>query len=185
MALLRESRESNQVSQLHGADTLHASIDAAIVIGFSTEKTYLGPMELRLPYDQLSPDAHKGLYATFAQINRGSLDKAFLELIYLRVSQMNGCAYCMERHAQALRSASEPDQRIDTLAGWRLSPHFTDAERAALAWTEAVTEITRGQAPDELFLALKGHFSSMEISDLSFAITVMNALNRLAISMRR
>ncbi|NYF80660.1 carboxymuconolactone decarboxylase family protein [Granulicella arctica] len=142
-------------------------------------------MDLRLAYDKLSPDAYKGLYATYAQVSNGSLGKALFELINMRVSQINGCAYCMERHAIALRAEGESDQRIDTLAGWRISPHFTSRERTALAWADAVTEITDGQAPDALFLALKEHFSDVEISDLTFAIAVMNALNRLAISMRR
>lgn len=142
-------------------------------------------MTLRLPYDQLSPEAYKRLYATYTQINDSSLGKPFVELIYLRVSQINGCAYCMERHTQALRSHGEKDHRIDTLAGWSLSPHFTDRERAALAWADAVTTITEGRAPDELFDALQKHYSDTEISDLTFAISVMNALNRLAISMRR
>lgn len=142
-------------------------------------------MELRLAYDKLSPEAYKGLYTTYAQISNSSLGKALFELINMRVSQINGCAYCMERHAQALRSAQETDERIDTLAGWYLSPHFTDRERAALAWADALTNITASHAPDELFLTLKQHFSDVEISDLTFAISLMNALNRLAISMRR
>jgi uncharacterized peroxidase-related enzyme len=142
-------------------------------------------MDMRLPYDKLSPDAYKGIYATYAQIGKGSLGKSLFELINLRVSQINGCAYCMERHAIALRAEGETDQRIDTLVGWHLSPHFTDRERAALAWADAVTEITEGQAPDALFITLKQHFSDVEISDLTFAIATMNALNRLAISMRR
>jgi uncharacterized peroxidase-related enzyme len=142
-------------------------------------------MELRLPYDKLSPEAHKGLYSTYAQVSNGSLGKALFELINMRVSQINGCAYCMERHAKALRSEKETEERIDTLAGWRLSPHFTDRERAALAWADAVTTIPENHAPDELFRTLKQHFSDVEISDLTFAISIMNALNRLAISMRR
>jgi uncharacterized peroxidase-related enzyme len=142
-------------------------------------------MELRLSYDELSPEAYKGLYSTYGQVSNGSLGRALFELINMRVSQINGCAYCMERHARALRSEKETEERIDTLAGWRLSPHFTDRERAALAWADAVTTITENHTPDELFLALKQHFSDVEISDLTFAISIMNALNRLAISMRR
>lgn len=142
-------------------------------------------MELRLPYDKLSPEAYKELYSTYAKVSNSSLGKALFELINMRVSQINGCAYCMERHAQALRAEKETAERIDTLAGWRLSPHFTDRERAALAWADEVTAITENHAPDELFVALKQHFSDVEISDLTFAISIMNALNRLAISMRR
>lgn len=142
-------------------------------------------MTLRLPYDKLSPDAYKGLYATYTQVNNSSLGKTFLEMVYLRVSQINGCAYCMERHAEALRAQGETDRRIDTLAGWAVSPHFTDRERAGLAWADAVTNITGEHAPDSVFDVLKEHYSDTEISDLTFAISVMNALNRLAISMRR
>ena len=142
-------------------------------------------MELRLPYDKLSAGAYKGLYSTYAQVGNRWLGKALFELINMRVSQINGCAYCMERHAKALRSEKETEERIDTLAGWRLSPHLTDRERAALAWADAVTIITENQAPDELFLTLKQHFSDVEISDLILAISILNVLNRLATSMRR
>lgn len=142
----------------------------------------MGP---RLAYDKLSPDAYKGLYATYTRVGNSSLNKLLFELVNLRVSQVNGCAYCIERHAEALRTAGESDKRIDTLMGWKISPHFSDAERAALAWVDAVTKITDGHAPDDLFDELKLHFSNAEISDLTFAISIMNALNRLAISMRR
>lgn len=141
-------------------------------------------MSLRLPYDTLSPEAYKAIYLTYAKGMHGSVDKMLGELINLRVSQINQCAYCMERHAHALREGGQTNEKIDTVVGWELSPHFTEAERAALAWAEAVTRISDDHTPDEVFEELKKHFSDAQISDLTFIAATMNALNRLSASMR-
>lgn len=140
---------------------------------------------LRLPYYELSPQAMKGFLDASAAIKNGSVDKKLIELVFLRVSQINGCAYCLHMHSKALREAGETNDRLDTLAGWLLSPHFTDAERAALAWAESVTLIAASQAPDDVYLPLKKHFSDTQISDLTFAIALMNGFNRLAVSMKQ
>ncbi len=140
---------------------------------------------LRLPYDTLSPAAYQGLLATKKALEKSPLGKAFIELIYLRVSQINGCAFCLEMHAAALRAGGVPQAKLDSLAGWHVSPHFDARERAALAWAESLADVGRTHAPDADFEPLKAHFSEAEIADLSFAIALMSGMNRLAIGMRR
>ncbi|MDQ7987654.1 MULTISPECIES: carboxymuconolactone decarboxylase family protein [unclassified Pseudomonas] len=140
---------------------------------------------LRLPYSQLSPEAYKGLLATKQALAAGRLGLPLIELVNLRISQINGCAFCLEMHAKALRDGGTPAAKLDSLAGWRISAHFSEAERAALAWAESLTDIARTHAPDDVFEPLKAHFDDAQISDLTFAISLMNAFNRLAIGMRQ
>ncbi|AKQ60413.1 carboxymuconolactone decarboxylase family protein [Bordetella hinzii] len=140
---------------------------------------------LRLPYGTLSPEAYQGLLATKKALEKSSLGKAFIELIYLRISQINGCAFCLEMHAAALRAGGVPQAKLDSLAGWHVSSHFDERERAALAWAESLADVSHTHAPDADFEPLKAHFSDAEIADLSFAIALMSGMNRLAIGMRR
>lgn len=140
---------------------------------------------LRLSYWTLSPEAYQGFAATKKAVEKSSIGKQLIELAWLRMSQINGCAFCLEMHAKALRASGVPDAKIDSLAGWRVSEHFTPRECAALAWTEALTHVDKTHAPDEDFEPLKEHFSDVEIADLSFAIALMSAFNRLAIGMRQ
>jgi len=140
---------------------------------------------LRLPYSQLSPDIYKGLLATKKALAASSLGLPLIELVNLRISQINGCSFCLEMHAKALRDGGAPAAKLDSLAGWRISAHFSDAERAALAWAESLTDIARTHAPDEVFEPLKAHFDDVQISDLTYAVALMNAFNRLAVSMRQ
>jgi AhpD family alkylhydroperoxidase len=141
--------------------------------------------ELRLRYFDLSSELMSGIRAVKKGLESSSLGLDLIELVYLRISQVNGCAFCLMMHAKALREQGEKQQRIDALAGWRASSLFTPRERAALTWSDALTEIARTAADDVYFQPLKEHFSDVEISDLTFAISLMNALNRLAISMRQ
>ncbi|MEE9928456.1 carboxymuconolactone decarboxylase family protein [Microvirgula aerodenitrificans] len=140
---------------------------------------------LRLPYQTLSPDAYQGLGAVKKALAHSPLGKTLIELVNLRISQINGCAYCLEMHAALLRAGGMPDAKLDSLAGWRVSPHFSERERAALAWTESLVDVARTHAPDQVFEPLKAHFSEVEISDLCFAIALMSAFNRLAIGLRQ
>lgn len=140
---------------------------------------------LRLPYQTLSPEAYQGLSLTKKALDKSSLGKSFIELIYLRVSQINGCAFCLEMHAAALRRSGVADAKLDSLAGWRLSAHFSERERVALAWTESLVDVAGSHAADNYFEPLREHFSDAEIADLSFAISLMSAFNRLAIGMRQ
>jgi AhpD family alkylhydroperoxidase len=117
-------------------------------------------------------------------IHSCGLEHSLLHLIKLRASQINGCAYCIDMHWKDLRALGEGEQRLYGLDAWRESPYDTARERAALEWTESLTRITDGHAPDAAYEAVRSHFSEKEIADLTFAITAINAWNRLAIALR-
>lgn len=139
----------------------------------------------RLPYYALSPEAYQGFGATKKALEQSSLGRQMIELVWLRTSQINGCAYCLEMHAKALRARGVSDAKLDSLAGWRVCEHFTERERAALAWTDSLVNVDKTHACDEDFELLRAHFSDVEISDLCFAIALMSAFNRMAIGMRQ
>ena len=139
--------------------------------------------QLRLPFPSLSPAAYQGLLATNTALATSPLGLPLLELVYLRISQINGCAFCLGTHSQTLRECEVPQEKLDCLAGWRISELFNERERAALAWVETLTYISEKGAPDELYDPLKTHFSDAEISDLTLAAALMNAFNRLAVGM--
>jgi AhpD family alkylhydroperoxidase len=142
-------------------------------------------MSIRLPYYNLSSEALAGLLAVGAYLEKSSIGPDLLELVYLRVSQINGCAFCLKKHTKTLREYGVSQEKLDTLAGWDVSEIFSDKERSAIDWAESLTHISTTHAPDEKFNSLREHFSEKEISDLTFAIANMNALNRLAIGMRQ
>ncbi len=139
---------------------------------------------LRQPYYELSPQAYAAFIQAKKALENCELDLPLIELVYLRVSQINGCAFCLEMHSKALRKHGVDQVKLDALAGWRVSHQFSDRERAALAWAEDVTDIARTRAEDSVYEPLLAYFSATEISDLTFAISLMNAFNRLAVSMR-
>ena len=139
---------------------------------------------LRLPFSELSPRVYQSLLSAKNALQDSPLGNALIELVYLRISQINGCAFCLEKHSQALRKGGMAQSKLDALAGWRVSDHFTPGERAALAWAESVTDIAASHAEDEVYLPLREHFTPRQISDLTFAISLMNAFNRLAVAMR-
>jgi AhpD family alkylhydroperoxidase len=112
------------------------------------------------------------------------LEPKLLNLIKLRASQINGCAYCLDMHWKDLHAAGENEQRLYGLDAWRESPYYTDRERAALAWTEVVTAITQGHVPDEVYEEAHRQFKEKELADLTLAVAAINAWNRLAISAR-
>ncbi|RKQ41593.1 carboxymuconolactone decarboxylase family protein [Enterobacter sp. R1(2018)] len=140
---------------------------------------------LRQPYFDLSPTVFKPMRQALKGLEASALGSTLIELLFLRVSQINGCAYCLEMHAKALRADGTDQAKLDALAGWKVSHHFSDKERAALAWAEAITLITEGGAEDAVYEPLLQFFTAQEISDLTFAASLMNAFNRLAISMRK
>ncbi|MFL4558775.1 carboxymuconolactone decarboxylase family protein [Yersinia kristensenii] len=142
-------------------------------------------VEQRLYFSELSPATYKALVSASLSLDKSSLPKTLIELIFMRVSQINGCAFCLDMHGKFLRDHGFDNAKMDVIAGWRLSNLFSEAERAALDWTEAVTHITTSGTPDSTFNALKAHFSDAQISDLTFAISIMNAFNRLAVSLRQ
>ncbi len=141
-------------------------------------------MTLRLEYWSVAPRTTEALLSVNKSLDGSVLGAALINLIYLRVSQINGCAYCVDLHARDLRKAGETDARIDGLAGWYDSPLFSDREKAALAWVEAVTRIEGTRAPDAAWSELREHFADKELADITYAAALMNAWNRVAIAFR-
>jgi AhpD family alkylhydroperoxidase len=141
-------------------------------------------MQPRFNYAKLSPGAYQAMFALEKYLAQSSIEKNLLHLIKFRVSQINGCAFCLDMHSKDLRALGETEQRLYSLDAWRECPYYTDRERAALAWAEALTLITQGHAPDAVYAQVSAQFSEQEVSDLTFAITTINAWNRLAISSR-
>jgi AhpD family alkylhydroperoxidase len=141
-------------------------------------------MGQRVPYASLAPEPVAALRQLEAAIRKSGLELPLLELVRLRASMMNGCAYCIDMHTKDARAAGETEQRLYALSAWRETPFFTPRERAALEWTEAVTDVGRSQVPDAVFAPAREHFSEAEISNLTMAIVAINAWNRLAIAFR-
>ena len=140
---------------------------------------------LRLKYFELSPELMSGFRAVKVALEKSVVEQKLIELVYLRVSQINGCAYCLNLHTNSLLKGGETQRRISEVAGWRVSDQYSEKERAALNWAEQLTNISTSHADDESYEALKKVFNDKEISDLTFAISLMNGMNRLAISMRQ
>lgn len=137
----------------------------------------------RLPYPKLAPEPYRSLVSLGHYLRTAtSLDAVLLGLIDLRTSQLNGCGFCIGMHTQELNHANEPDSRINAVANWRNSDAFTPRERAALAWTEEITNIHDGHASDEAYAAVSEYFKDKDLVDLTFAIATMNAWNRLGIA---
>lgn len=141
-------------------------------------------MTLRLDYGKVSPGAVKGMYGTNTYLDDAPVDQVLRRLVELRVSQINGCRYCIWLHARQARDLGETDARIEAVADWRDAGCFTDTERAAFAWTESVTRIADGVPPDDEFESLGKYFDDRQIVDLTAVVANMNALNRVAISFR-
>lgn len=141
-------------------------------------------MTLRLDYGKVSPDAVKGMYATSDYLDDAAIGQVLRRLVELRVSQINGCYYCIWLHSRQLRDLGEAEDRIQAVADWRDADCFDPVERAVFAWTESVTHISDGVPSDNQFAALTAHFDDRQIVDLTATIANMNALNRVAISFR-
>src|SRR5919109_2555294 len=138
-------------------------------------------MKTRFNYSEASPEAYKAMLGLEKYLHECGLETSLLHLIKLRTSQINGCAYCLDMHWKDLRAIGENEQRLYSLDAWRECPFYTDRERAALAWTEAVTLITDGHVPDEVYEEVRRHFSEKELADLTLAVVTINAWNRLSI----
>jgi AhpD family alkylhydroperoxidase len=141
-------------------------------------------MEPRLHYENLAKHGVQLMYQMEAYLRHSGLEASLMELMKMRASQLNGCAYCLDMHSKDARAAGETEQRLYGLNAWRETPYYTDRERAALAWTEALTNIQDGHAPDEVFEEVKRHFTDEEIANLTLAINQINAWNRISISFR-
>lgn len=138
----------------------------------------------RLDYARVAPDALRGLYASERYLRGSSLERALLHLVKLRASQMNGCAFCIALHVLEARHDAERDERLDGLVAWHEAPWYSERERAALAWTEALTDVARTHVPDATYAAARAHFSEPELVDLTLAIATINAWNRFAVAFR-
>jgi AhpD family alkylhydroperoxidase len=128
--------------------------------------------------------AARAMYQLQREIESSGLEHSILELVKIRASQINGCAYCIDMHTKDARALGETEQRIYALNAWRETPFFNDRERAALEWTEAVTRVADTHVPDEIYERVRQHFSEAELVALSFALVAINGWNRLAISFR-
>jgi len=141
-------------------------------------------MKTRIDFTRISMQSLKPLFALGAQVEASGLEHALLELVKMRSSQLNGCAYCLDMHWKDLRAIGEPEHRLYGLDAWRESPFYSEQERAALGWAEEVTKIAETHAEDEAYDALRGQFTDQQIVELTFTISTINAWNRLAISFR-
>ena len=141
-------------------------------------------MKSRIDIQNASPGAVRAMLGLQDYVNQSGLESSLLELVKMRASQINGCAYCLDMHAKEARAAGESEQRLYLLDAWREAPFYTDRERAALEWTEAVTRVSEDHVPDEAFEAVSNQFGEEELVDLTLAIVAINGWNRLAISFR-
>lgn len=138
----------------------------------------------RLAYSTVAPGALASLYAARKYLHGTSLGLGLLHLVDLRASQMNGCAFCINMHTIEARDAGEREERLHGLLAWREAGWYSDRERAALLWTEALTAIADGHAPDEVYGVVSQQFSEKELVDLTLAVTTINAWNRFSIAFR-
>jgi AhpD family alkylhydroperoxidase len=141
-------------------------------------------MEQRINAYEKGQGALKALFGFGAYLAKSPVEQKLLHLIEFRVSQINGCAYCLDMHSKDLRAEGESEQRLYVLNAWRETDMYTDRERAALAWAEAVTKLTGGQVPDEIYEQAREQFSEEELIDLTLAVTTINSYNRINIAFR-
>ncbi len=138
----------------------------------------------RIDYKQASPGAYKAMLNMETYVRGSGLEHSLLELVKTRVSQINGCAYCLDMHTKDARAAGETEQRLHVLAAWREAPFYTERERAALAWAEAVTLVATNDLPDALYKEVRAQFDEKALVDLTLAIVTINGWNRIAIGFR-
>lgn len=141
-------------------------------------------MKQRLNYATVDPDALKGMMELEKYVHGSGLERPLYELVKTRASQINGCAYCLDMHTKDARKAGETEQRLYALSAWRETSFYTERERAALEWTEALTVISENDVPDGLYNLVHEHFNDKEMVALTMAIVAINGWNRLAISFR-
>ena len=141
-------------------------------------------MKARLDFRKASPEGAKTIMDLHMFVRNCGLDHALLELVKLRASQLNGCAHCIDMHTKELRADGESEQRLYLLNAWRESPFYSERERAALAWTEAVTLVAESQVPDDIYDEARKQFSEEELVNLTMALVAINAANRLNIAFR-
>jgi AhpD family alkylhydroperoxidase len=141
-------------------------------------------MNTRISYNKADPKALQLLLAVEAHIRASKLESKLLHLVKMRASQINGCAFCLDMHSKDARADGESEQRLYSLDAWQEAPYYSDCERAALEWTEAVTTLSNGHAPDSVYEKLRVHFREDEIAALTLSIAMINAWNRLNVAFR-
>jgi|SRR5665213_2709766 len=141
-------------------------------------------MQPRIDYRKASPGALKAMLDIEAYLAKSGLERALVQLIKMRASQINGCAYCLDMHSKDARAGGETEQRLYALDGWRETPFYSARERAALAWTESLTLISKTHAPDDVYNEVRAQFKEAELMDLTLAIVAINGWNRIAIGFR-
>jgi AhpD family alkylhydroperoxidase len=141
-------------------------------------------MEPRIDFKKASPQGAKAVGELHAFVHKCGLERTLLELVKLRASQINGCAQCIDMHTKELRANGETEQRLYLLSAWEESPFYSNRERAALAWTEALTLVTKGHVPDEVYEQARAQFSEEELANLTVAIVAINGANRINIAFR-
>ena len=141
-------------------------------------------MKARLNYAKVAPGVYDAMDALDQYLATCGLEESLLHLVRLRASQINGCAYCLDQHWKDLRAIGEGEQRLYSLDAWRECPYYSEREQAALAWTEAVTNLTSGHVSDAVHEAVRPHLNEKELSDLTLAVAAINAWNRLSIAAR-
>ena len=141
-------------------------------------------MDVRLDFGRIAPGIYQAMGALERYLRQSGLEPRLVHLVKLRASQMNGCAYCLDMHWKDLRAAGDTEQRLYSLDAWRECPYYTARERAALAWTEAVTFVAQRQVPDSVYDEVRPHFDDRALADLTLAVATINAWNRLSIAGR-
>ena len=141
-------------------------------------------MKPRIDFTKVSPRALQAMMGVQSYVNHSGLEHSLLELVKMRASQINGCAYCLDMHFKDARAAGETEQRLYLLDAWREAPFYSDRERAALEWTEAMTLLTEGHVPDSVYATVREQFSEAELVDLSMAVVAINGWNRLMVGFR-
>ncbi|HEV7684874.1 MAG TPA: carboxymuconolactone decarboxylase family protein [Pyrinomonadaceae bacterium] len=141
-------------------------------------------MSPRIDYSKVAPGALRAMFGLETYVRSSGLEESLLDLVRMRASQINGCAYCLDMHSKDARAAGETEQRLYVLNAWREAPFYTERERAALAWTEALTLVAEDHVPDEVFNEVRPHFSDEELAGLSLAIVSINGWNRLNIAFK-
>lgn len=142
-------------------------------------------MQPRLDFAKVAPDACQAMSALEACVHQSGLESSLLELVTTRASQINGCAFCLDMHTKDARAQGETEQRLYTLSAWRETPFFSERERAALAWTEALTNVADTHVPDDVYEVACKCFTEKELADLSLAVVAINGWNRLAVAFRK
>jgi AhpD family alkylhydroperoxidase len=141
-------------------------------------------MQPRLDYPRLSPAGYRAMLELNRFAENSGLEHSLLELVKIRSSQINGCAYCLDMHTIDARAAGETEQRIYVLDAWREAPFYSDRERAALAWAEAVTLVSETHVPDDVYDEARRHFTEEELVNLTWAVVVINGWNRISVAFR-